>query len=132
MRPKPWSPGTRMSGSSLKPAVALSYDEKEMALINIVPEQIRADIMIRLHMFPDPNPLSPQHEQDECFTKLRGLLQKQIELSIQVQMMDSNRGSGPVNSFDDARRTIGIEPEARMPLRVGSSPPQTTQIMACS
>ena len=34
----------------------LSYDEKKMALINIVPDLICADMMIRLHMFPDQNP----------------------------------------------------------------------------
>ena len=53
-------------------------------------------------MFPDPDPTSSQAEQDKSFAKLRNLLQKQIELSIQVQAMNSNRGSGPVNSFDDA------------------------------
>ena len=40
-----------------------------MALINIVPEQIGADIMLRLYMFPDALPNSLQAEQDECFAR---------------------------------------------------------------
>ena len=47
---------------------SMSFDERKLALLNIVPEQIPADIMIRLHMFPEPPPGSSQSEQDESFT----------------------------------------------------------------
>ena len=62
----------------------MSFDERKLALIGIVPEQIRADIMIRLHMFPEPPPGSSQIVQDESFTELRITLQKEIEFTIQL------------------------------------------------
>ena len=41
-------------------------------------------------MFLDPSPSSSKTEQDESFVRLRSMLQKQIELSIQVQAMNGN------------------------------------------
>ena len=80
---------------------AMSFDERKLALISIVPAQIRADIMIRLHMFPEPPPGSSQQVQDESFTQLRTTLSKQLELTIQLQAMGSMRGGGPVNNMSD-------------------------------
>ena len=59
----------------------MSFDERKLALLNIVPEQVRADIMIRLHMFPEPAPGSSQAIQDEIFTKLSTTLLKQIDFT---------------------------------------------------
>lgn len=65
-----WNHGTRTCESLQRQTACLSYDEKTMVLINILPGQIRAVVRIRLHMFPDPLPNSPQLEQNESFSKL--------------------------------------------------------------
>ena len=78
---------------------APSFDEMKMALISIVPEQMRADMMIRLHMFPEPSPGSTQQEQDDNFMRLRNTLQKQIELAMQIQTL--GRGGGPTFNMND-------------------------------
>ena len=75
----------------------LSYDEKKMALALILPEQQRADLMIRLHMLPDPTPGTSQQAQDESFNRLRMMLLKQIELTTQMHSMNSR----PINFADN-------------------------------
>ena len=79
----------------------MSFDERKLALLSIVPEQVRADILIRLHMFQEPAPGSTQLEQDESFMRLRNTLQKQLELTVQLQAMSSARGGGAVHTMGE-------------------------------
>ena len=77
----------------------LSFDDRKMALLHIIPDQMKADIMLRLHMFPEPPAGSSQDVQDESFAKLRTALQKQLELTIQFQAMGSMRSGRPLNTM---------------------------------
>ena len=58
----------------------LSYDEKKIALLIIVPEILRADIMLKFQGILEPMPGSFQEDQDEAFYALRNKLQKQLEM----------------------------------------------------
>ena len=75
----------------------MSFEDRKIALINIIPESLRADTMMRLYMFPDPPADSPQHVQDEYFNRLRSTIMKNIELTVQL-----SRSSKPLNNVDDA------------------------------
>ena len=74
---------------------SLAYEDRKLALINILPSEFRPEMLMRLQMLPDPPSGAPQAMQDEYYIRLRSSLQKQIELINQLQTMGSLRGGGP-------------------------------------
>ena len=59
-----------------------SFDEKRSALLSILPDSIRKDILLTVHRL-EPGANAPQHVQDEMYQRIRGVIQKQVELSTQ-------------------------------------------------
>ena len=73
----------------------LTFEDKRMALINIIPANMKTDMMLRLHAHPQPPPGSSGQVQDAFYNAMRNSFQQQLELMIQLQ-----RSSPSLNRVD--------------------------------
>lgn len=89
---------------------AQSFDEKRSALLSILPDPIRKDVLMTVHMM-DPGPNAPQHIQDDVYLRIRAAILKQVELITQYANLGKK---SPVNNVDFPSDQCG-NPEDHMP-----------------
>lgn len=75
----------------------LSYDERRVALISILPDKVRRDMLMRIHTMSEPYPGATQQEQDAAYRELRATLEKQLELCTQFEAITSKKKSANTN-----------------------------------
>ena len=77
----------------------LSFDDKKFAMINIIPNAFKADMMLQLHVLPEPPPGSDQRVQDQFFTAMR--------TALTATMRTMSHGSK--TSFMQQRQNVSIQ-----------------------
>ena len=71
---------------------APSFDERRTALLSILPDEIRRDVLMNVHML-EPGAHAPQVQQDEAYSRLRTLIQRQVELITQFDALHPKRSA---------------------------------------
>ena len=76
-----------------------SFDERRSALLSILPDSIRKDVFMSMHIM-EPGPDAPQHIQDDVYMQMRSRIQKHIELIMQYSNIQRKANVNHVGQQD--------------------------------